>query len=151
MTPAGLPHSDTPGSKPAGGSPGLFAAHHVLHRPSAPRHPPRALINSSSTASHQASRIEPHTSTSAKSNLIYPYLTMHLLKGPRSWIIQDPHDRSPDHEALTLEEWWGKQVHALWSTSARQLTSRLARLPQWGEVIDLGVLSLFPKEEANRP
>ena len=41
----GLPHSDTPGSKPARGSPGLVAACRVLHRLSAPRHPPGALLS----------------------------------------------------------------------------------------------------------
>jgi hypothetical protein len=40
---SGLPHSEIPGSKPARGSPGLFAACHVLHRLLAPRHPPDAL------------------------------------------------------------------------------------------------------------
>ena len=40
---AGFPHSDTPGSKPARGSPGLFATCCVLHRLSTPRHPPYAL------------------------------------------------------------------------------------------------------------
>ena len=39
----GLPHSDTPGSPIARISPGLFAACHVLHRLSVPRHPPDAL------------------------------------------------------------------------------------------------------------
>ena len=43
MTPAGLPHSEIPGSKPARGSPGLIAACCVLHRFPAPRHPPYAL------------------------------------------------------------------------------------------------------------
>jgi hypothetical protein len=43
MTPAGLPHSEIPGSKPANGSPRLIAASHVLHRLLAPRHPPFAL------------------------------------------------------------------------------------------------------------
>ena len=43
MTPAGLPHSEIPGSKPACGSPRLIAAYHVLHRLSAPRHPPCTL------------------------------------------------------------------------------------------------------------
>ena len=38
-----MPHSEIPGSKPARGSPGLFAACHVLHRLLAPRHPPDAL------------------------------------------------------------------------------------------------------------
>ena len=40
---AGFPHSDISGSKPACGSPKLFAACHVLHRLLAPRHPPYAL------------------------------------------------------------------------------------------------------------
>ena len=40
----GLPHSDTSGSKPARGSPKIFAACHVLHRLLAPRHPPDALL-----------------------------------------------------------------------------------------------------------
>ena len=43
MTPVGFPHSDISGSKPACGSPKLFAANHVLHRLSTPRHPPCAL------------------------------------------------------------------------------------------------------------
>ena len=40
----GFPHSDIPGSKPVRGSPGLIAAYHVLHRLSAPRHPPDTLM-----------------------------------------------------------------------------------------------------------
>ena len=43
MTLAGFPHSDIPGSKPVCGSPRLIAACHVLHRFSAPRHPPCTL------------------------------------------------------------------------------------------------------------
>ena len=39
----GLPHSEIPGSTIARISPGLFAACHVLHRLSVPRHPPNAL------------------------------------------------------------------------------------------------------------
>jgi hypothetical protein len=39
-----LPHSDIHGSKPARGSPWLFAACHVLHRLLVPRHPPNALL-----------------------------------------------------------------------------------------------------------
>jgi hypothetical protein len=44
----GLPHSDIRGSQPAGGSPRLIAAIHVLHRLSVPRHPPCALASSAS-------------------------------------------------------------------------------------------------------
>jgi hypothetical protein len=40
----GFPHSEIPGSKSARLSPGLIAACHVLHRLSAPRHPPDALL-----------------------------------------------------------------------------------------------------------
>ena len=40
---SGFPHSDTSGSMPVSGSPKLFAAYHVLHRLSLPRHPPYAL------------------------------------------------------------------------------------------------------------
>src|SRR5215470_15988353 len=43
MTRKGLPHSEIPGSVPVCGSPGLIAACHVLHRFSAPRHPPSTL------------------------------------------------------------------------------------------------------------
>ena len=39
-----MPHSDIHGSKPARGSPWLFAACYVLHRLLVPRHPPNALI-----------------------------------------------------------------------------------------------------------
>ena len=41
---AGFPHSDTCGSQPICGSPQLFAACRVFHRPLVPRHPPRALF-----------------------------------------------------------------------------------------------------------
>ena len=41
--PAGFPHSEILGSKPACGSPRLIAACHVLHRLLAPRHSPYAL------------------------------------------------------------------------------------------------------------
>jgi hypothetical protein len=45
MTPARFPHSDIPGSVPACGYPRLIAACHVLHRLSAPRHPPCTLCS----------------------------------------------------------------------------------------------------------
>ena len=39
----GFPHSDIPGSMDICSSPRLFAAYHVFHRLSVPRHPPCAL------------------------------------------------------------------------------------------------------------
>ena len=47
----GLPHSEIRGSTGARPSPRLFAACHVLHRLSVPRHPPDALLKSSPTPS----------------------------------------------------------------------------------------------------
>ena len=44
-SPAGFPHSDIHGSKPACGSPWLFAACHVLLRRMVPGHPPCALCS----------------------------------------------------------------------------------------------------------
>ena len=44
LQPAGFPHSDIKGSKPACGSPMLFAACHVLLRRLVPWHPPCALV-----------------------------------------------------------------------------------------------------------
>ena len=41
----GFPHSDIHGSKVICTSPWLFAAYHVFHRLSVPRHPPCALSN----------------------------------------------------------------------------------------------------------
>ena len=43
MTPAGFPHSETPGSKRVCRSPGLIAACRVLRRLPGPRHPPCAF------------------------------------------------------------------------------------------------------------
>ena len=40
----GFPHSEILGSKLVRSSPRLIAAYHVLHRLSAPRHPPNALM-----------------------------------------------------------------------------------------------------------
>ena len=42
--PAGFPHSDICGSMLMCSSPQLFAAYHVFHRLSVPRHPPCALL-----------------------------------------------------------------------------------------------------------
>ena len=44
MTLQGLPHSDICGSRAVCASPQLFAAYHVLHRQSVPRHPSHACI-----------------------------------------------------------------------------------------------------------
>ena len=43
LQPAGLSHSEIPGSRDICSYPGLIAAYHVLHRLREPRHPPDAL------------------------------------------------------------------------------------------------------------
>src|SRR5580704_12710554 len=53
----GLPHSEIPGSTIARISPGLFAACHVLHRLSVPRHPPDALLFA---LEHHTQQQKPH-------------------------------------------------------------------------------------------
>ncbi len=52
LTRKGLPHSEIPGSKPVCGSPRLIAACHVLHRFSAPRHPPSTLSSLTKCSLH---------------------------------------------------------------------------------------------------
>ena len=44
VCPGGFPHSEISGSMDICSSPKLFAAYHVFHRLSVPRHPPCALI-----------------------------------------------------------------------------------------------------------
>ena len=50
--PCGFPHSDIRGSRDICSSPRLFAAYHVFHRLSVPRHPPCALLRLTIYASH---------------------------------------------------------------------------------------------------
>ncbi len=57
----GFPHSEIQGSKPVRGSPRLIAAYHVLHRLSAPRHPPDTLM----TLDHSHHRCPPGALTCA--------------------------------------------------------------------------------------
>src|SRR4051794_8959959 len=90
----GLPHSEIPGSTIARISPGLFAACHVLHRLSVPRHPPDALTLRLSAAPNgkdhirrsqglhrratQASRLPRPISSSVRQTL----LRRHFVTGP---------------------------------------------------------------------
>ena len=79
----GLPHSDVHGSKPARGSPWLFAACHVLHRLLVPRHPPNALLaleiaRTSPSGDAQARHAqEPSTRTQAVTQHTQTPLTAH--------------------------------------------------------------------------
>ena len=55
----GFPHSEILGSKPVRGSPRLIAAYHVLHRLSAPRHPPDTLKTLDCSHCQRAPLVEP--------------------------------------------------------------------------------------------
>ena len=76
----GLPHSDISGSTSARLSPELFAACHVLHRLSVPRHPPNALLLSSLTLSPK--RVQ-HTSRKTCAPPPEPSIEPHMPR-PRS-------------------------------------------------------------------
>src|SRR5262249_9752420 len=63
ITGVGLPHSGTPGSTPARGSPGRIVVRHALRRLAAPRHPPIALIRliTEIVVLHEVARASPAT------------------------------------------------------------------------------------------
>ncbi len=104
-----MPHSDIPGSKPAGGSPGLFAAIHVLHRLLVPRHPPCALASS---ASRSFEFTKPAGSMFSKKPLLgtslgqeVPSVCICLLN--YSSILQVHYQRSAEHQSWSLYPlWW---------------------------------------------
>src|SRR3954462_3828565 len=64
----GFPHSEILGSKLVRSSPRLIAAYHVLHRLSAPRHPPNAL----KTLDHSHDRWPPLKQRSRPNTTIAP-------------------------------------------------------------------------------
>src|SRR3954470_11838247 len=64
----GFPHSEILGSKLVRSSPRLIAAYHVLHRLSAPRHPPNALV----TLDHSHDRWPPLKQRSRPNTTIAP-------------------------------------------------------------------------------
>jgi hypothetical protein len=87
----GLPHSEIPGSKPVCGSPRLIAACHVLHRFSAPRHPPSTL-----------------------SSLTIKYLRRESFSLPDSLVKDRDHrgSKSPPRDSLLSESCLIRAAHA---------------------------------------
>src|SRR5208282_6689485 len=65
----GFPHSEIFGSKPVRGSPKLIAAYHVLHRLSAPRHPPDTLM--ALDCSHRQSAFLPVPDSASATNELW--------------------------------------------------------------------------------
>ena len=121
-----MPHSDTSGSKPARGSPKIFAACHVLHRLLAPRHPPDALLilnlrtghryqpqvrkPASTTMSRSKPRTGPIQQASEPDNgsnqftYTHTYITSPKRRSPTNFVRdnKDYAQNSPDHRRLTL-------------------------------------------------
>ena len=91
----GFPHSDIPGSKGVSTSPGLFAAYHVLHRLSTPRHPPDALCSlapprheAQMKSSHKAYKVLP-----GPTNTMNARIRRHerpRVVSPTNTMLQDP-------------------------------------------------------------
>lgn len=69
---AGFPHSDIRGSKFARNSPRLFAACHVLHRLSVPRHPPGALETLDPGLAHSGKPRQPYWASDASAMTLKP-------------------------------------------------------------------------------
>src|SRR5438477_10259314 len=95
----GLPHSEIPGSTIARISPRLFAACHVLHRLSVPRHPPNAL-------QRLIRRSPPHTETKAPSTIAKPRLnTQHFIFTRLAHLPRSPiQQRSPKRQTATTRQ-----------------------------------------------
>ena len=117
----GLPHSDIHGSKPARGSPWLFAACHVLRRLLVPRHPPNALL---SLEIRYASR--------------NAYLTMHR-NHPQGSMISDQWSEGPRGSTGTKHQTPTPRTdpHTNHSRSAHNKSPLNTRHPTAGALIPL--------------
>ena len=104
----GLPHSEIPGSKGARASPGLFAACHVLHRLSAPRHSPDAL-HSLAPLQERAPLARLATQTSQ-----HDAETPRLHPRPRSTMIGASSTSTAEHPPRRLNRDGQKQAYHAW-------------------------------------
>ena len=92
----GLPHSEIHGSKGARPSPQLFAACHVLHRLSVPRHPPNALrrlISAADKTAQRAWNTSPQASRRSIPQQSLPEQFSHQGSGIRDQMIHEPTPR----------------------------------------------------------
>jgi hypothetical protein len=85
MTPPRFPHSGTPGSLPACGSPRLFAACCALHRFPAPRHPPFALSSLTTIVLVSSWRISPGYTRVSPYSVVKDLMRV-LLDAARAWL-----------------------------------------------------------------
>jgi hypothetical protein len=100
ITPRGFPHSGIRGSRPACGSPRLFAACHALPRFLAPRHPPSALSCLTTASGPFRSPTMASADVSAKTLWLLEVSPMRLSKNPHRANRYDPRLR------VTCRPWW---------------------------------------------
>src|SRR5258708_5835303 len=104
MTPAGFPHSDISGSKPACDSPKLFAANHVLHRFLTPRHSPCALSSLVTNFPWNPKRV--------------PHLRARFGRQSLPSLAQRPDEEAEAHPSIKIV------AHLLFSIAIRRLQGR---------------------------
>ena len=105
----GLPHSEIPGSTSARLSPGLFAACHVLHRLSVPRHPPDALTHSLDRSTRRLQGQAPQSNKVSHEDTL-------LLKKPSAVSAQPP-ALSYKLKAISQEQGRSPSSHSLFTLS----------------------------------
>src|SRR4029077_20739895 len=141
---AGFPHSEIRGSKGARPSPRLFAACHVLHRLSVPRHPPNALkrlIRSPSIAHRDQSR---HPRPQKP-----PLNTQHFILVLPAWpmtirlLVQRPISRSSAQHKPTAAN---GQSHSYPQCKTTEVTNRKTKLRSRPRPIPV----LFPRKRRSR-
>jgi hypothetical protein len=89
-----LPHSEIPGSTVARTSPELFAACHVLHRLSVPRHSPDALLIELAHAQPQARQTRDQTTEIRERTGHCRPTSISAFRAPVTWLLEPRHKPS---------------------------------------------------------
>ena len=130
-----MPHSEISGSPGARPSPELFAACHVLHRLSVPRHPPDALTSRSPTPSPkraegalgsrgQRSEVRPGWSASARCLLLSEACVGSPLPGPPAPAYLHTHARARPIDRPKPAGPVGRSCHARFTVTTRFTMSK---------------------------
>ena len=101
MTPAGFPHSGTHGSRPAFGSPWLFADRCALLRLPVPRHPPCALLRLTFLCSNHLRFSHPYP-CSLRYAYVFSSLSLFSSQGSFSGSMVDQIPLSPCGSSLSV-------------------------------------------------
>ena len=147
-----MPHSDTHGSKPARGSPWLFAACHVFHRLLVPRHPPNALIalihHTCTGAIHPGADSPAHKKVQFISRPLYSLYVVHVrLRHIAQHAI--PRFPGPSHGSDQPATRHAHRRTNLFTLTKNKLTRHQKPAPHRDCRTD--VRSLFPKQQSYTP